>query len=82
MLAQTVLFDGIPASLQIVAASLFIVLVVYSIKLYRRDGPLPGFPLITLDGQSPKDTWMLSGNRAITEGLRRVSHTIWPLKSG
>lgn len=75
MLVQELLLDGIPVSLQIVAIGLVVSLVVYSVKLYRKDGPVPGIPLITLDGQSPKDTWMLSGNRAITEGLRRVCYT-------
>lgn len=75
MLVQEMLLDGIPVSLQLVAIGLVVSLIVYSVKLYRKDGPVPGIPLITLDGQSPKDTWMLSGNRAITEGLRRVCNT-------
>lgn len=72
MFAERLLLDGYPASLQVIAVALVAWVFFYLIKIYRKDRPFPGFSVIALDGKSPKETWLLNGNKAITEGLRRV----------
>lgn len=72
MLLSQLLSDDYPAWLQVAGVGASLGLVAYTIKEYRKDRPLKGFPVITLDGKSAKETWLLQGNRAITEGLRQV----------
>lgn len=72
MLVQQVFSDSYPVSLQVAVVGAVLAAVYYAVKSYRESRPLPGFPVITLDGRDAKETWMLQGNRAITEGIRRV----------
>lgn len=73
MVAQKLLLDGYPISLQVALVGLLLAAVYYGINSYLENRPLRGFPVITLDGKDAKLTWMMSGNKAITEGIRRVS---------
>lgn len=66
---QRVLPDGLPVSIQVVIATL-VLGVVWSLVTAER--PFAGFPVITVDGQSPTKTWLWHGREAIAEGLRRV----------
>jgi hypothetical protein len=61
--------EGFPVSLQVVAGTL-ILGIVYS--LITKDRPFAGFPIITLDGKSAKQTWLFNGKRAIAEGVKKV----------
>lgn len=72
MLAQRIFSDSYPVSLQVAAVGIVLGIVYWAVKAYQETRPLPGFPVITLDGKDAKETWMLHGNRAITEGIRRV----------
>lgn len=62
--------DGLPVSIQVVIATL-VLGVVWSLVTAER--PFAGFPVITVDGQSPTKTWLWHGREAIAEGLRRFS---------
>lgn len=66
---QRLLPQGLPISLQVVAATLVLGFV-YS--LLTKDRPFAGFPVIALDGKSPRKTWLFNGRKALAEGLRRV----------
>lgn len=66
---QRLVPQGLPISLQVVAATLLLGLI-YS--LVTKDRPFAGFPIIALDGKSPKETYFHNGRRAIQEGVRRV----------
>ena len=81
MLLSQLLSEDYPAWLQIAGVGAGLGLVAYTVKEFRKDRPVKGFPVITLDGLSAKDTWMLQGNRAITEGLRRVCEAVMQKKN-
>lgn len=66
---QRILPEGLPVSIQVVIATLFLGLV-YSLITAER--PFAGFPVITVDGKSPTRTWMWHGKEAITQGLQKV----------
>lgn len=68
---QRLLPQGFPVSLQVIAATLVLGLI-YS--LITKDRPFAGFPIISLDGESPRKTWMFHGEKALAEGVRRVRH--------
>ncbi|KAI0479144.1 cytochrome P450 [Xylariaceae sp. FL0804] len=67
---QRLMPEGLPVSLLLVVATI-IVGVVYGIVTAER--PLPGFPLVSVDGQSPKNSWMWHGRKTIAEGLEKYS---------
>ncbi|KAK7751955.1 hypothetical protein SLS62_006098 [Diatrype stigma] len=67
---QRLLPQGLPVSLQVIAVTLILGLV-YSV--ITKDRPFAGFPIISLDGESPRKTWMLHGQKALAEGMRRFS---------
>ncbi|KAI6092926.1 cytochrome P450 [Hypoxylon rubiginosum] len=67
---QRILPEGLPVSIQVVIATLFLGLV-YSLITAER--PFAGFPVITVDGKSPTRTWMWHGKEAITQGLQKFS---------
>ena len=66
---QSLVPQGLPISLQVVAATLLFGLL-YS--LITKDRPFAGFPVVALDGKSPKETYFRHGSRAIQEGVKRV----------
>lgn len=61
--------NGFPISLQVVAATLLLGFV-YSIV--TKDRPLPGFPIASLDGMSPKKSYTHHGREVITKALAQV----------
>ncbi|KAI1780930.1 cytochrome P450 [Hypoxylon cercidicola] len=67
---QRVLPEGLPVSIQVVIATLLLGLV-YSFVTAER--PFAGFPVITVNGQSPTKTWMWHGREALVAGLQRFS---------
>ncbi|KAI0181565.1 cytochrome P450 [Hypoxylon sp. FL1284] len=67
---QRVLPEGLPTSIQVIVSTLFLGLV-YSLITAER--PFAGFPVITVDGNSPTKTWMWHGRRALAEGLEKFS---------
>ncbi|KAI2783258.1 cytochrome P450 [Daldinia loculata] len=67
---QHLLPQGLPVSLQVVIATLVLGFI-YS--LVTADRPFAGFPVITVDGQSPTKTWLWHGRKAVAEGVKRFS---------
>jgi hypothetical protein len=67
------LLDGPPAFLQLAALAGVVSAVTYVIISYRKDRPLPRFPIVALDGKSPTESWLFHGNETIKEGLRKVN---------
>ncbi|KAI1656624.1 cytochrome P450 [Daldinia decipiens] len=67
---QRLLPQGLPVSLQVVIATLVLGFI-YS--LVTADRPFAGFPVITVDGQSPTKSWLWHGRKAVTEGVKRFS---------
>jgi hypothetical protein len=67
--ARGMLPAGLPVSLLGVIATVLIG-VVYSIMTQER--PLAGFPLASVEGQSPKKSWLFHGRRLVTESLEKV----------
>ncbi|KAL7624096.1 hypothetical protein AAE478_005653 [Parahypoxylon ruwenzoriense] len=65
-----VLPEGLPVSLQVVIATL-VLGVIYS--LITADRPFAGFPVVALEGKSPKKSWLWHGRESIAEGLQRFS---------
>ncbi|KAI1339931.1 cytochrome P450 [Xylariaceae sp. FL0016] len=65
-----ILPEGLPVSLQVVVASLIFGFVYSYISAER---PLAGFPVIDVDNQGPKKTWLWHGRQAISEGLQKFS---------
>ena len=63
---------GFPISLQVIAGTL-LVGIIYS--FVSKDRPLAGFPIITVDGLSPKSSWLYHGRRVLAEGVQQVSQT-------
>lgn len=66
---QRLLPQGLPVSLQVVAATLLLGFI-YSIITKER--PFSAFPVIALDGKSARKTWLFNGRKAMIEGVRRV----------
>ena len=64
---------GFPVSLQVVAATL-VLGIIYSIV--TKDRPYTGFPIITVDGLSPKSSWLYHGRRVLAEGVQQVGQTL------
>ncbi|KAH9907834.1 cytochrome P450 [Xylariomycetidae sp. FL2044] len=67
---QSLLPGGLPVSIQVVVATL-VLGTIYS--WITADRPFAGFPIMTVDGQSPRKSWMWHGRRTIAEGLKKVS---------
>ncbi|KAI1076359.1 cytochrome P450 [Whalleya microplaca] len=67
---RRVIPEGLPVSLQVVFATL-VLGVIYSIITAGR--PFAAFPIIAVDGLSPKNTWLWQGRKAIAEGLQKFS---------
>ncbi|KAI1456218.1 cytochrome P450 [Annulohypoxylon moriforme] len=67
---QRVLPEGLPVSIQVVIATL-VLGVIYS--LVTADRPFTGFPVVSIDGQSPVKSWIWHGKQTLEEGLRRFS---------
>ncbi|KAI0131024.1 cytochrome P450 [Daldinia grandis] len=67
---QHLLPQGLPVSLQVVIATLVLGFI-YSLVTAER--PFAGFPVITVDGQSPTKTWLWHGKKAMVEGIKRFS---------
>lgn len=61
--------EGVPVSLQVVLATL-VLGVVYS--FITADRPFAGFPVIAVNGQNPRKSWIWHGREALAEGLRKV----------
>lgn len=66
---QRLIPEGLPVSIQVVVATLFLGLI-YSLITAER--PFAGFPVVTVNGQSPTKSWMWHGKEALDEGLQRV----------
>ncbi|KAI1396144.1 cytochrome P450 [Hypoxylon fuscum] len=62
--------EGVPVSLQVVLATL-VLGVVYS--FITADRPFAGFPVIAVNGQNPRKSWIWHGREALAEGLRKFS---------
>ncbi|KAI0025227.1 cytochrome P450 [Xylariomycetidae sp. FL0641] len=67
---QSALPEGFPVSLQVIAGTLLLG-IIYS--FITSDRPFTGFPIIAVEGQSPKKTWLWHGRQAIAEGLQKFS---------
>ncbi|KAI4870598.1 cytochrome P450 [Hypoxylon rubiginosum] len=67
---QRLIPEGLPVSIQVVVATLFLGLI-YSLITAER--PFAGFPVVTVNGQSPTKSWMWHGKEALDEGLQRFS---------
>ncbi|KAK3937466.1 Dihydromonacolin L monooxygenase [Diplogelasinospora grovesii] len=61
---------GLPASLQVVAATLILGLI-YS--FLTRERSFGGFPIVSLEGKSPKKSWMFHGRETLAKGLQQWS---------
>jgi hypothetical protein len=73
MLVDQFLFDGPPAFLQLAALAGVVSAATYAIISYRKDRPLPRFPIVALDDKTPTESWLFHGNETIREGLRKVN---------
>ncbi|KAI0098329.1 cytochrome P450 [Hypoxylon sp. NC0597] len=67
---QRVVPEGLPVSLQVVAATL-VLGIIYSI--ITADRPFAGFPVVSVNGLSPRKSWIWHGREALADGLRRFS---------
>ncbi|KAI1506360.1 cytochrome P450 [Biscogniauxia marginata] len=65
-----VLPEGLPVSLQVVAATI-VLGVIYS--LITADRPFTGIPVLHVDGESDRKSWMFNGHETLKEGLKRFS---------
>lgn len=68
---RNVLPEGLPLSLVGIAATILIG-IIYSVMTQER--PLAGFPLVSLDGKSPKKSWLFHGRDLVAEGIQKVSY--------
>ena len=66
---QRLVPQGLPVSLQVIAVTLFLG---FLYSYITKDRLFAGFPVIALDGKSPKDTWTWNGRKVAEEGVRRV----------
>ncbi|KAI5925952.1 cytochrome P450 [Camillea tinctor] len=62
--------DGLPVSIQVVAATI-IFGVIYS--LITADRPFSGLPVLHIEGKGDRKAWMFSGREVLKEGLKRFS---------
>ena len=70
---QKLMPQGFPVSFQVLPATFILgaLILAYSF-ISTKDRPIAGFPIVTLDGLSPKKAWMLSGQETLVEGTRKV----------
>ncbi|RYP66018.1 hypothetical protein DL771_007999 [Monosporascus sp. 5C6A] len=61
---------GIPVSLQVIAAT---VVLGFLYSLITKERPFSGFPVISIDGKSPRKTWLFNGRKALAEGVQRFA---------
>ena len=61
--------EGFPISLQVVAVTLVLGFL-YSVL--TRDRPHRGFPIVSLDGLSPRKSWAHHGREVIAKGVAQV----------
>ncbi|RYP60188.1 hypothetical protein DL770_010048 [Monosporascus sp. CRB-9-2] len=64
---QRLLPTGFPVSLQVIVAT---VVLGFFYSLITKDRPFSGFPVISIDGKSPKKTWLFNGSKALAEGVQ------------
>ena len=61
--------EGLPWSIIGIVATV-VVGVIYTV--ISRERPLTGFPLATLEGQSPRKSWLQHGRKTMLEALSKV----------
>lgn len=61
--------EGLPWSIIGIVVTV-VVGVIYTVV--SRERPLAGFPLATLEGQSPKKSWLQHGRQTMLEALSKV----------
>lgn len=71
--------EGLPWSMVGIVVTV-IVGVVYTVV--SREQPLAGFPMATLEGQSPRKSWLQHGRQTMLEALSKVPHAGWPARMG
>ncbi|KAI0098084.1 cytochrome P450 [Nemania sp. FL0031] len=60
--------EGLPMSLQVIGVTLILILI-YSISI--KDRPLNGIPLVSLDGKSPKESFLYHGIETLAKGTKQ-----------
>lgn len=58
-------------SLQVLAATLALG---FLYAYFTKERPYPEFPIATVEGKLPKESWLHYGSQTLTEGLRKVAH--------
>lgn len=66
--------EGLPWSVIGIVVTV-VVGVVYTVV--SRERPLTGFPLATLEGQSPRKSWLQHGRQTMLEALNKVYQPGW-----
>ncbi|KAI8634414.1 cytochrome P450 [Xylariaceae sp. FL1651] len=67
---RTIMPGGLPVSLQVIGATIFIS-ILYSYITKAR--PLAAFPLISVRGLGPRKSWMFHGSEVLQEGVKKTT---------